>query len=82
MNDINNTALKLKERMDYHRNIEERGITCRTNCWCWDAEALLLALEAAHNSAAGERCVCKFPGFDANNPAVCPTCHKPIFAAA
>lgn len=27
--------------------------------------------------ADGAVCACKLPGFDANNPAVCPTCGKP-----
>lgn len=46
MSETTTATHKLQERIDHHRNVEERGITCRTNCWCWDAEALLLALEA------------------------------------
>jgi hypothetical protein len=33
--------------------------------------------QAAQQSGDGALCACKLPGFDANNPAICPTCGKP-----
>jgi hypothetical protein len=42
---ISIAAFNLQATVNKHR-AQER-LTCRTNCWCWDAEALLIALEAA-----------------------------------
>lgn len=43
-----NAILKLETKVAVHRR--ETFITCEEKCWCWDAEALLIALERANNA--------------------------------
>ena len=46
---------------------------------------LVAAVQSYQNSDLWERwmisvkkvCECKFPGFDADSPTICPTCHRP-----
>lgn len=45
MSDVSEAIAKLSQTVEQHR--EQERVTCRKNCWCWDAEALLIALEAA-----------------------------------
>lgn len=64
---------KLGSRIEAHRKKEE--VTCRTNCWCWDAEALLIAIEAAQSEqrtecSTGLHSVLR----DENQMTFCPEC--------
>lgn len=49
-----NAILKLETKVEVHRR--ESLLTCEKKCWCWDAEALLIALEWANaNRRAGSQ---------------------------
>ena len=41
-----NAILKLETKVAVHRR--ETILTCEEKCWCWDAEALLIALQRAN----------------------------------